>query len=224
MGTDDLHKKRTNRKIGKREEQKSVLIATEDEKSSRYYFEALIKDKKLNGKVVIAKHIGTNSKKVLNALLEHLEKNPKSIYEKKWIVIDKDDYSLDEYKGAIEEARQKDICVAFSNECYELWILLHFREVNAWMSRDDLDSELKTIFRAKYRKEYSKSSRDVYGLIIGQQQIAIENAKKLVTQNIGDNGKINSEKNPLTTIYQLVECLNGLSESQSQCDCYPCQP
>jgi hypothetical protein len=48
MGTDDLHKKNKVRNTRrKRVEQKAVLIALEDTKSSKYYFDALLKDKKL---------------------------------------------------------------------------------------------------------------------------------------------------------------------------------
>jgi len=62
MGTGDRHKKRKTRNTKrKRVEQKAVLIALEDTKSSKYYFQKLLKHKKLTGKVVFAKHIGTDS-------------------------------------------------------------------------------------------------------------------------------------------------------------------
>ena len=46
MGTDDIHKKSKDKRTitKKRIEQKSVLIALEDTKSSKFYFEELIKD------------------------------------------------------------------------------------------------------------------------------------------------------------------------------------
>lgn len=85
MGTDDLHKKaRAKRVISKkRKEQRSVLIALEDTKSSKFYFEELIRDKKLSGKVVFARHRGTNPKNVLEAIMQHIRENPKVTYEKK---------------------------------------------------------------------------------------------------------------------------------------------
>jgi hypothetical protein len=219
MGTDDLQKnKKIRRKTKNKNESKSVLIALEDTASSRYYFEKLIADKKLSGKVIFAKHIGTNPKKVLQAIMDHKSDDK---YEKKWIVIDKDDYSKDEFNGAIEEARQKRICVAFSNESYELWILLHFKQVTAHINRVDLNHHLNEIFREKFGKEYSKSSSDVYSLIIGQQQTAIDNAKSLVKIHLRDYSKIDVEKNPITMIYQLVECLNSISDDKKECDCFP---
>ncbi|KIM06661.1 MAG: hypothetical protein KU38_12520 [Sulfurovum sp. FS08-3] len=224
MRTDDFHKNKTKRKTKNKSESKAVLIALEDTKSSRYYFEKLIHYKGLSGKVVFVEHIGTNPKKVLEAIKKHKKENPNIQFEKEWIVIDRDSFSKDDFKGTIEEARQKGICVAFSNECYELWILLHFESVNAHTSREDLKSRLNQIFREKFGKEYSKASADVYALIIGQQQTAIDNAKKLVKQHYRDYGKIDIEKNPITMIYQLVECLDSIHLPKKQCDCFPLSP
>ena len=78
MGTDDRHKKRKARNTSrKRVEQKSVLIALEDTKSSKYYFDALIKDKKLKGQVIFAEHIGTDPENVVEAIVKHQRENPR---------------------------------------------------------------------------------------------------------------------------------------------------
>ncbi len=219
MGTDDCHKmEKTKRKTNNKSESKAVLIALEDTKSSRYYFEKLISHKKLNGKVIFAEHIGTNPKKVLQAILDHKSEDK---YEKKWIIIDRDSFSNDDFRGAIEDARKKSICVAFSNESYELWILLHFEQVSAHKGREYLRHRLNQIFRDKFKKEYSKASRDIYNLIIGQQQNAISNARQLVERHLRDYGKIDVEINPITMIYQLVECLNSVNSNTNKCDCFP---
>jgi hypothetical protein len=222
MGTDDRHKKRKARNTQKkRVEQKAVLIALEDTKSSKYYFQALLKDKKFTGYVEFAKNIGSNPKKVLEALEKHKEENIKTIFEKEWIVIDRDSFPNNDFFGTIETARKKNICVAFSNESYELWILLHFESVNGNTSRKDLNSRLKKIFLDRFQIEYAKSSQDVYLLIRSLQEIAIKNAKILVKQHIKNYGKIDPSKNPITMIYQLVECLNSLYNKDNNCDCFP---
>lgn len=223
MGSDDLHKKRKARTVSrKRVEQKAVLIALEDTKSSKYYFESLLKDKKFFGEVVFAKHIGTNPRNVLKALENHKIKNPKTIFEKEWIVIDRDDWSKYEFNGVLEEARKKGVCVAFSNKAFELWILLHFEYVGGYMSRKDLNSKLNEYFLKRFGTEYTKSSQDVYALIVGEQNIAIKNAKSLVKKHEIDNGALKPyEQNSLTMIYQLVECLNSLSEKDAKCVCFP---
>lgn len=206
-----------------RVEKKKVLISLEDTKSSKYYFEKLVQDKNLSGEVIFAKHIGTDPSSVVEAIVSHLTDKIK-IYEKKWVVIDKDDYSKNQINGAIQRAKDLDICVAISNEAYELWILLHFTSVTAHTSRADLNKKLKIIFKDKFKKEYSKSSQDVYQLIIGWQEQAIKNAKNLVNSHIQNNGKVTPfSDNPLTTVYQLVECLNNLyADDVNECKgCFP---
>jgi len=72
MGTDNRHKKQKVRNTAKKRlEQKAVLIALEDTKSSKYYFDSLLKDKKLMGKVIFAKHIGTDPNNVIEAIVQH---------------------------------------------------------------------------------------------------------------------------------------------------------
>ena len=224
MGTGDRHKKRRKARNTKRKrvEHKAVLIALEDTKSSKYYFQELLKHKELTGKVVFAKHIGTDSGSVIEAIISHEKENPNQKYEKRWAVIDKDDYSKNQINGAIQRAKQLDICIAISNEAYELWILLHFRPITRYTSRKDLNSELNKIFKDKFSVEYSKSSQDIYGLIIDFQPKAIKNAKQLVKTHIQNHGKLDPyANNPLTMIFQLVECLNSLYQKDKKCDCFP---
>jgi len=204
-----------------RVEKKRVLIALEDTKSSKYYFEKLVQDKNLSGEVIFAKHIGTDPENVVKAIVSHLNGN-KVRYEKKWIVIDKDDYLKKQINGAIQTAMDLDICVAISNEAYELWILLHFTLITAHTSRDDLKKRLYIIFKKKFNIEYAKASRDVYQFTVGLQKQAIINSKKLVNSYIRDNGKVTPfSDNPLTTVYQLVEYLNTLYDDNECNDCFP---
>lgn len=206
----------------KRIEQKAILIAFEDTKSAKYYFNDLLKDKKLTGKVILVKKDkGQDPKRVIEKLAEYKLKNPNDIFEKEWIVIDRDNWSKDKYLGTIEKARNNNICVALSNDAYELWILLHFKTIRSYTHRKDLNHQLNEIFFKKFGKKYEKSSQDIYNLIIGEQPEAIKNAKILSEQHKRDYGKIDPEKNPITMIYQLVECLNSLYDKDRNCDCFP---
>ncbi len=87
----------------KREEQKAVLISLEDEKSSKYYFEKLLADKKLTGEVIFAKHIGTDAESVLEAIVKHKREHPKIVYEKEWAVFDRDDNSKKQINSTIQQ-------------------------------------------------------------------------------------------------------------------------
>jgi hypothetical protein len=204
-------------------EKKGVLIALEDTKSSKYYFQSLVKDSGLSGKVVFAKHIGTNPSKVLEAITSapRYQKD----YEKQWIVIDKDDWSKSDFNGTIKQAKELGVCCAFSNESYELWILLHFENLRRYTSRVELNKKLKEIFLDNFSIEYSKASSDIYAVIKSRQQEAIKNTKSLIKKHLRDDGEIKPfEQNPLTNIFELVECLEALGKNNStDCKCHPNQ-
>lgn len=69
-------------------------------------------------------------------------KNPAVKNDEVWVVIDRDDHDL---SAAIVEAKKHGIGVVFSNECFELWPLLHFTEYTSAGSqgRKALQHELK---------------------------------------------------------------------------------
>lgn len=161
----------------------------------------------------------------MKAIVNHIENNPKKEYKRKWVVIDKDDYKKEQINSAIERAKQLDICVAISNESYELWLLLHFKNISRSTGRKSLKSQLNKIFKEKYKVDYTKSSKDIYNFVIGEQPRAIQNAKALARNYINVDGCINPFlNNPLTTIYELVEYLNNIySEENSGTNkkCYP---
>lgn len=211
MGTDDRHKiakaqrKRTIKKT--KSISKRVLIACEDTKSSKFYFAKMIKDYGLRGQVTFAKNIGTNPMKVLEATKVHLLKD--SNYDEKWIVIDKDSFSKAEFKGTIDSARALNINVAYANESYELWILLHFKEQKAHINRVQLNKELKTLI------DYEKNNEFIYEMIKSKQSKAVERSKNLIKYFIDINGGSNPfNDNPSNTIYKLVESLEKLKTTK----------
>lgn len=211
MGTEDRHKiaKAQRKRIIKKTKNisKRVLIACEDTKSSRFYFTKMIKDYGLRGKVAFAKHIGTNPMKVIEAIKVHLSKD--SNFDEKWIVIDKDSYSKSEFNGAIASAKALNINVAYANEAYELWILLHFKEQKAHMNRFQLNKELKTFV------DYEKNNEFIYEIVKSKQSEAIKRSKNLIKYFTDINGCSNPfNDNPSNTIYQLAESLEKLKTTK----------
>uniref|UniRef100_UPI0025CFCFCE RloB family protein n=1 Tax=Sulfurimonas sp. TaxID=2022749 RepID=UPI0025CFCFCE len=207
MGTEDRHKiakaqrKRTIKKT--KSISKRVLIACEDTKSSRFYFTKMIKDYGLRGKVTFAKHIGTNPMKVLGAIKVHLLKD--SNFDEKWIVIDKDSYSKSEFNGTIASAKALNINVAYANEAYELWILLHFEEQTAYINRLQLNKKLTTMI------DYEKNNEFIYEIVKSKQSEAIKRSKNLIKHFTDINGCPDPfNDNPSNTIYKLVESLEKL--------------
>lgn len=141
--------------------------------------------------------------------------------KKKWIIIDKDDWSKEEINSVMHQARSKDICVGISNECYELWLLLHFEKVTRSTSRMEINAKLNSYFKKYFSAEYSKSAQDTYRYLIGFQKEAIKNAEYLIKMHKNNHGRINpTENNPITFIYELVKCLNSIYDEKQICECF----
>ena len=117
----------------------SVIIACEDESSAPTYFKMIVKSLRENkvitqDSLVIANHKHNTPKGVLDDLIKHKEdgKNYKN-FEHRWIVIDRDaprvnggGHTKDDFNGALSSAKIRQVEVAFANDSYELWYLLHF--------------------------------------------------------------------------------------------------
>lgn len=185
-----------------------VLIALEDTKSAKYYISELARDYGVSKRIEFVPPKGTNPKNVLKAINIHSVKA--SEIESRWLVFDKDDYSKVEINGTISSAQANRINVAFSNESYELWILLHFEDVKSHITRKEINKRLNRYFKEKYNIEYSKASREVYSLIKSNQEVAINRAKELYSEYLNNHGYIDYLCNPLTTFYKLVEHIKGL--------------
>lgn len=57
-------------------------------------------------------------------------------YDAVWSVFDRDDFP--DIPDALQMAHANDIRVAFSNPCFELWLLLHFKEQPGMQQRGDI--------------------------------------------------------------------------------------
>ena len=61
--------------------------------------------------------------------------------------------------------------------------------------------------------DYAKNSQTIYHEILPLQKVAIANAKRLKATYEVDSRKVNPTiDNPSTTVFELVEVLNGLKK------------
>ena len=118
-----------------------------------------------------------------------------------WCVFDKDSFSDEDFGNAINKAKAKGYKVAYSNEAFELWFLLHFHYYDMALGRDDYIVKLTEHLKRKYRK----NDLFMYETLLSKQEEAIKNAKKLLSKYIPVNP---SNNNPSTTVFELVEYLN----------------
>jgi hypothetical protein len=138
---------------------------------------------------------------LLRLVEEALELKSQEAYDQVWCVFDRDSFLVENFNKAVELAKQKSIQVAYSNEAFELWYLLHFHYYNTGMTREDYKARLTKLLGHEYRK----NSETMYEEIIQHQKTALRNAAKLLKQYAPPNPAYD---NPSTTVHLLVEQLN----------------
>ncbi|MDR2832083.1 MAG: RloB family protein [Streptococcaceae bacterium] len=114
--------------------------------------------------------------------------------ERVYVVFDKDDLSIDELNKAMLEANRLGYKIGFSNEAFELWLLLHFNIVNRRMTRVNLKNELSKIIGRKYTKADDRFLRKVADNI----ETAFENSVFMTEDVLFD-------KNPYTNIGHIIK-------------------
>jgi hypothetical protein len=127
-------------------------------------------------------------------------------------VFDKDDFDKN-FDKAINKAVKNNLKVAYSNEAFELWFLLHFSFINSAITRKDYNKKITENFRRltgnkKYKYDKVKDVQLLIKEIKDKESGAIKNAKKLLKQH--ENKGSFLKKNPSTTVHLLVEKLNKL--------------
>ena len=124
-------------------------------------------------------------------------------FDQVWCVFDKDDFPADDFDNAIKMAESRSdqrFHVAFSNESFELWYLLHFEYLQSATSRDDYCAKLK-----RHLGSYAKGDVGNYEKMQskGSEADAIRNAESLLT--IHAPGTPYSRCCPMTTVHELVK-------------------
>ncbi len=137
------------------------------------------------------------AKKALNqALLEaQTSKDDNLSFDEVWCVFDVDDHP--DLKNALEMARNNNIRVALSNPCFELWLLLHFRESPGAQTRQAIQKLLKN-----YLPNFNKHVQ--FDELTEGYAFALQRARRL--QELADDDE-ESTRNPTTTVYRLMTAI-----------------
>lgn len=128
-----------------------------------------------------------------------------------WVVFDydiDDKKTLDkDFNNAIQLAIRKGIRVAYSNDSFELWFVLHYQYQTAAATRFDYYRMLSEKLNCNYEEDGKTKafSKSLYALFLKDQPKAIQNARRLYEEKKLETF---SNQNPCTTVFQLVEELN----------------
>lgn len=199
-----------------------MLIVCEDQNTEPYYFRQF--KKLFPEETVYLREVGTGKKPkgiVEQAIIEKksLSAEARKTIDEVWVVFDKDDEgnnatTLASFNTAWELAEKENINIAFSNEVFELWLLLHLNDVssNKPIPRSDIYSSLETAIKSVETHNlfvYEHGKIEIIDVIIelGSEAKAIERAEKLLVEQ---KGKQLIDSNPSTTVHILVKRLREL--------------
>lgn len=202
------------RKNGRRAPYDRILIVCEGSKTEPNYFNEIKQFYRLHTANVEVQHssLGTCPLQIVKSAEElFLNGNSgkgiqKQAFEQVYAVFDRDDHK--EYFNARNKADTLDgklkndlnkkakFKAISSVPCFELWLLLHFEDMQAPMHRDDALTRLK-----KYLPYYTKGKIGIYDATKEQRFLAIERAEKLPEHNGFDC---------FTDIHELVTLLTTL--------------
>ena len=211
-------RKQSYRRKARRASYDRILIVTEDEKSSRFYFEEICRSENLSSVNIRVLHSSTgtdplsvvnHAKHIFNEgdLSKKIE--PKS-FDRIFAVFDRDDHTT--YNAALECANKYDkrfkndnnVRVPFeaivSVPCFELWLLLHYDDIHAPLHRDEAFKKLK---QADRFPDYEKARKDIFSKTRERLADANVRAGRLIATNDFND----SSQDPYTNIGYLVSIL-----------------
>lgn len=187
---------RSTSKMGALKYRQKILIVSEGEKSEPQYFNWLKKKWRVNAEIEIIGAAGAPKDVVQKAIsLFKDARSKKTSFDQVWCVFDKDDFPSDSIDEAFAIANRHQIRIAFSNESFEVWYLLHFNYFDSALGRRELCKKLS----AELGFSYVKNDTKIFPKIQPQLTDAVRNARRLFEINGS------TRANPVTGIFLLIK-------------------
>lgn len=119
-----------------------------------------------------------------------------------WVVFDRDATPSNKqdkahFNKALQLAQNNNICVAYSNDAFELFFLLHYQDLSTAMHREGLCKMLSKHLDRKYEKP-----ADLFKAIKHLRSTALKRAARLFSPE-----RSPENANPSTSVHHLVEKL-----------------
>lgn len=197
------------------------LIITEGTKTEPAYFSAMrdvinhIYPNRIQLDVVGA---GNNTLHLFQKA-QHRVRASANVYRHVWIVYDTDEFPaehINETARLCEAASTEETAyhAIWSNQCIEIWFLLHFQYLQADIHRNVVTAKLTNAMNAQGLGAYAKNRRDMYEVLHPFMDTALMYARRLDKEN---SNRLPSDASPGTKVHVLIEKLKPyLGESGSK--------
>lgn len=198
-----------------------ILIVCEDQVTERVYFEGF--KNQIPKETIFLTTVGTGLDPlgVVECAKEkriELSRLCKKEVDCVWVVFDKDDADKEagktvRFNKALDEIADHGFNLAYSNEVFELWLLLHLKDIDPAvpLPRADIYQMLNNHISSQpnhgdFIYEHGNSNVLEKIAILGDESAAIDRAEKLVRYH---QRKHHLDCNPKTLVHLLVKDLYG---------------
>ena len=187
------------------------LIVTEGTKTEPEYFRAIrdIINSQYKDRVQLDIYEeGENTLNLFDRAQKHVNNSP-NIYKHVWIVYDTDDFPSDHINKTAQLCEncsndETTYHAIWSNQCIELWFLLHFSYFQSDIYRQEYWEKLSKSMSLYGLGTYTKGRSDMYMVLRPYLEIAIQNAKRLDEVN---KGRKPSMAAPGTRMHEMLQTL-----------------
>lgn len=190
------------------------LVVTEGKETEPRYFEGVraalraVDERKV---AVIVKGTGKHTLDLLDFAVEHCRYAPET-FDHVWLVYDKDDFPAFDFDAMERKCTKlsdgsRTFHALWSNPCFELWPLLHFRYTSAPMSAAECQRALAQAMSTDLGIEYRKNLDGMFGAVDDRRGEALQRAERLIAHHRGLYNARSSAQNPATKVGEIFDVI-----------------
>jgi hypothetical protein len=196
-----------------REQAKVFLIICEGMNTEPLYFKAL----PLGNAKVDSYGLGSSKTALVDHVIQYVVSDRSNAGKEIWVVFDFDikpdqvEQQKEDYNRAIELAAIKGIKVAYSNDSFELWFLLHYQHLEQKWTRHQYYQKLGEWWECNYEKEGKKGEfcRKIYQKLLDDPRSDQNEAFSRASRMLSEQQELSfADRTPCTTVFELVKELN----------------
>ncbi len=203
--------KKSRNKVVMEAPQKHLILCEGEQTEPNYFLGMADKiNSKHRGRIILEiEDIGEGRLKLLETAQEKAEKYVGINHV--WLVFDKDDFSKSEFDNTVHKAQALNKAskikyhILWSNQCIEVWFLLHFIDLKTNISRKEYIIKLNSEFaKHKIKGRYKKNDTKIFDKLFPFCKTAIKRAEKIKKEN---EAKAPSQIAPGTNVYEIFQTL-----------------
>ncbi len=186
----------------------TLLIVCEGQNTEPSYFNQF----RLTSATIKAVGKGYNTTGVVKQAIQMAKEDT---YDQVWVVFDKDQHSAQNFNKAIKMAERQNFGIAYSNQAFEYWLILHFNDhQGTLLHRSQYNSMLNNYLRP-FNVHFDGAgtkivSPEFFNILQGidpqtnrpRQSLALKRAKKIYNQ-LPHASPATEESS--TTVFRLIE-------------------